>query len=642
MNKTKWFFGVLCATSLLGYAQKQVDSTKVEYLDEVVLTDSKFKLKRENSGKVITKISQEELQNLKGRSIAEIINATSGIEINGTKSNAGQNLAYYVRGGRNRQVLVLIDGIALTDPSQISNDYDLRLLNADQVESIEILKGAASTLYGTGAATAVINVTLKKAAKESVKANFQSIIGTNQSQNEDNFALNDFRNNISFNGTLNKFNYLASFGNQYTSGLSAISSGTERDAFNAINGNLKLGYQINDAFKINTYASFDKFKAEFDDAFSNIDTDDLSRTNQYRFGINSEYIYKNGSVTLNGAYNNVERTIQSSFPAEFYSNSFVGDLFNRYSFNDKIFTVIGLNVQQNEMESFVIPFGSSNLQQSIDPNDATFTILDPYLNLVYISDFGLNINAGARLNNHSEYGSHLVYNFNPSYRKNFNFGYIKALASYSTAYITPSLYQLYEPTYGNADLMPEENATIEGGFEVSFKDKGLISIVYFNRKEENFVDFVDLGNFVFQYNNIIEKFTASGFEFTLNYNILPKLDLNANATYTKVEEELNLRIPKLKINTKLDYKIFESTFLSLSYQFNDERNDVVFNSSTFTNDDVLLDSYSILDFYVSHAILNNKLKLFANLTNILNEEYQEISGFSTRGRNINLGFNLSI
>src|SRR5690606_28408979 len=136
-NKTA-VFGVLAfVMSIVGIAQQlpiaiEGDSTKLEQLDEVVVTDSKFHLKRENSSKVITKITQKELQHLQGKSIAEIINATIGIEINGTNSNAGQNLAYYIRGGRNRQVLVLIDGIAVTDPSHIANDYDLRLLNTGQ------------------------------------------------------------------------------------------------------------------------------------------------------------------------------------------------------------------------------------------------------------------------------------------------------------------------------------------------------------------------------------------------------------------------------------------------------------------------------------------------------------------------------
>ena len=184
MNKTKVFGILYFGMSMFGFAQQQQDSTKVQHLDEVVITDSKFKLKRENSGKVITKITQAELQHLQGKSIAEVINTTAGIEINGTKSNAGQNLNYYIRGGRNRQVLVLIDGVALTDASQIANDYDLRLLNADQVESIEVLKGDSSTLYGSGAATAVINIKLKEASKKAIAASFRSVLGSNQSQKE--------------------------------------------------------------------------------------------------------------------------------------------------------------------------------------------------------------------------------------------------------------------------------------------------------------------------------------------------------------------------------------------------------------------------------------------------------------------------
>jgi vitamin B12 transporter len=393
---------------------------------------------------------------------------------------------------------------------------------------------------------------------------------------------------------------------------------------------------------MNTYASFDKFKAGFDDAFSGIDTDDVSKTKQYRLGISPELTYTNGSITLNAAYNSIERNIQSSYPAIYKAKSLIGDVFNRYNFNDTFYTVIGVNAQQNDMESFVIPFGSSSLEQSIDSDTATFTIIDPYANVVYVSKDGLNINAGARLNNHSEYGSHLVYSLNPSYRKDISFGYIKGLASFSTAYITPSLYQLFEPTYGNADLKPEENTTIEVGAELHIKDKATFSVVYFNRKEKHFIDFVDLGSFMYQYKNIDTDFTASGVEFTGSYKLSKALGLNANATFTKVEKDLRLRIPELKINARLDYQVCDATFLSVSYQFNDERTDAVFNSTTFMNDEIVLKNYSLLDFYVSHKIAKNKVTLFANVTNILNEDYQELSGYSTRGRNINLGFNLSL
>ncbi len=644
MNKKRNAFGVLClGISLVGFAQQQMDSVQVQQLDQVVITDSKFKLKRENSGKVITKITQAELQHQQGKSIAEIINATAGIEINGTKSNAGQNLNYYVRGGRNRQVVVLIDGVALTDASQISNDYDLRLLNANQVESIEILKGASSTLYGSGAATAVINIKLKEASKKPISANFRSVIGSNQSQNDKAYHAEDFRNSVSVNGTVNKFNYLASFGNQFTNGLSSLSSiETDKDAFNAINGNFKLGYEFSNAFKMNLYGSFDDFKADFDDSYSGSEIDDVFETDQYRIGISPEFKYKNGSITLNAAYNNTKRTINSSYPAIYKAESFVSDVFNRYQFNNKFYTVQGLNLQKNNMESFAIPYGSSDFEQSIDPDKAKFTIIDPYANVVYISDFGLNINAGARLNNHSEYGSHLVYSLNPSFKKTMNFGYIKALTSYSTAYITPSLYQLFEPTYGNTNLKPEENTTIELGTELNIKDKALFSIVYFNRKETNFINFVDLGSYVYKYKNVDDSFNANGIEFTGDFVLSKELKIKSNATYTHVEDDLNLRIPEIKVNASILYNVSNRTFMSLSYQFNDERTDAVFNDITYATDQITLNSYDLLDFYISHKLINNKILLFANVTNILNEKYEELYGYSTLGRNVSLGLNISL
>ena len=148
-------------------AQQKQDSITVNELDEVVISDSRFKLKRENSGKTVIKISAKELEKSQGKTMAEIINSKSGIEINGSRSNAGQNLGYFVRGGNNRQVLIIIDGIQVSDPSQIANDYDLRLIDLNQIESIEIIKGASSTLYGNSAATTVINITSKKASKKS-------------------------------------------------------------------------------------------------------------------------------------------------------------------------------------------------------------------------------------------------------------------------------------------------------------------------------------------------------------------------------------------------------------------------------------------------------------------------------------------
>ena len=67
-----------------------------------------------------------------------------------------------IRGSNNYQVLILVDGVRVSDPSRIDNDFDFNFLSLDQIDSIEILKGGASTLYGSAAAAAVINITTKK------------------------------------------------------------------------------------------------------------------------------------------------------------------------------------------------------------------------------------------------------------------------------------------------------------------------------------------------------------------------------------------------------------------------------------------------------------------------------------------------
>jgi len=231
-KKTNAFLALGVLFSMHAVAQEQ--APKVETLEEVVLTDSRFELKRENSGKTVITISQEEIEKNQGRSVAELINTKSGIEINGSRSNAGQNLGVFVRGGRNRQVLVIIDGVQVSDPSQINGEYDLRLLSLGNIEKIEVIKGAASTLYGSGAAAAVINITTKKAGDDAVNVVLNSSVGTNQSQDDQDYRLSDFNNSVNINGTLNKFTYKAGYNQQFTDGLSAaiVEDGEgERDDF---------------------------------------------------------------------------------------------------------------------------------------------------------------------------------------------------------------------------------------------------------------------------------------------------------------------------------------------------------------------------------------------------------------------------
>ncbi len=614
MKKRTISFGALALLCTAGFAQE------VQELDEVVVTDSRFELKRENSGKTVIKITSEELEKNQGKTLAEVINTKSGIEIGGSRSNAGQNLGYYIRGGGNRQVLVLIDGVQMSDPSSIYNDFDLRLVDLSQVESVEIVKGAASTLYGNAAATAVINITTKKTADKPLSATFRSSIGTNQSHNDQDYDLADFSNSVAVSGTSGRVTYQAGFAQQYTDGLSAAVSGTERDPFSRFNTNVKVGYKATERFSVDVFGNYDKFKADIDgytnEGFS--DTSDRSLSKQYRTGIAPRFTYGNGSVQASVAYNKIERETISDFPSAYDANSLVVDLYNKYNFNDRFYTIVGVNYIRSEAEF---------------DRDRDFTITDPYANVVWVSGFGLNMNAGARLNNHSDYGTHFTYNLNPS----FTFplqekSYIKALGSFSTSYIAPSLSQLYGDFGPNPDLEPEEDRTLEGGLEYG-SGAWRLSALYFNRKEENRIDYllINPDNFGYQYRNVMGNFTVNGVETELSVKPVDFLQLDANYTFTENRDQVALRIPKHKVNATAGFTLCPTTFVSVNYQYVDDRLD---------SGVILMDSFSTFDAYISHSILKNKMKLFANVSNIFNEDYVELVGYTTRGRNVRVGFSL--
>jgi vitamin B12 transporter len=604
-------------------AQQEQDSTRTLQLDEVVVSDSRFELKRENSGKTVVTISQKELEQNQGRSVAEIINTKSGIEINGSRSYAGQNLSTFVRGGNNRQVLVIIDGIQVSDPSGISAEYDLRLLNAAQIENIEILKGAASTLYGNSAATAVINITTKKATQEGLVLDVISSFGTNQTEADQNYNISDFSSTFNITAKHGKLSVLASGGHQFTDGLSAA-IGTEPDVVSRIDGTIKVGYQFSEHFDVNASAFYNKLNSDYDNGFPIEDADFYFTSEQSRFGLSSAYRYENGSINVHTAFNQITRAFESSFPATYDSQSYVLDVFNKYTFSENIHTIVGFNYIDSK---------------TLFSEDYSSNTIDPYINAVYVGEQGINVNAGVRLNNHSEYGSNFIYNINPSYRIRINDGYLKFMGSYATSYIAPNLSQLYGPFGANPDLGPEEDTTIEGGLEFKVSDAFAINAVYFNRTEDDRIQYQTINPVTFesQYRNSAEIVHFNGVEVGLNSELAQGLTFDANYTYTNSKEELALRVPKSKINATIGYAIKEKTFVGLSYQYVSDRTDTDF--ATFSQ--VTLDSFSLVNLQLKHQFCTN-LSAFLAVDNLLNEEYTELVSYSTKGQNVRLGFKLSL
>lgn len=627
------------------FAQQKDSITSPTPLDEVVISDSKFALAKEKSGKVITKITSEDLKKREGQSIASVLNSVAGVEINGSQSVAGKNLGYYIRGGKNSQVLILIDGIPVTDASGISFEYDLRLLPAEQVESIEIMKGAASTLYGSGAATGVINITLKKSGKEAIQGNGYFNAGTNNTAFTSKTSLQDYNQGFSVNGNVNKVNYFASLNSTETTGMSQIASPNENvvyeeDRFSRINYLAKLGYKATDKLTLDFFGNFDKINNDYDGGFDNTGTNDVSenqsKSEQYRFGFLPKYKYNKGQFILNSSFNKMVRSYKELDTysgtvglSQYESRSVNVDGYNKYEFSKSLFLVTGAQYQFHDMNSET-PYGG------VAKESAKFNMIDPYITAVFNSKFGLNVNAGARLNIHSEYGNQLVYNLNPSF--DFESLPLKVLASYSTAFVTPSLYQLYSE-YGNTVLTPEKNSTIEAGFETQLFDKKIrFSAVGFYREQNNFIGFSS----AYKYINIDGTNKAKGVETEITFTINKNIKWFSNYTFTQVDEALDRLIPKHKLNSSFDFQINKSVFFNANYQYVDSRNDAFFDGNTYATQKIVLDSYQLVNATVRYELVKNRLSILGTATNILNADFVENVGYSSLGRNYKLGLTINL
>ena len=260
MNKKFIGLSVFTLATAFAYAQES-DTLKVTNLKEVVVSDTKFAQSKEKSGKIIEVITAEDLANKQGQSLLNVLSQVAGVEVNGNQSANGKNQGIYIRGGRNRQVAIYIDGVPVTDASNINLEYDLRLLPVDQIERIEILKGSSSALYGTGAATGVINVVLKKAVKKSINGSAYFSIGTQNDANKSDLDANDFNQGFSINGNLGKVSYLTSLNSTETKGFSeAAGENYEPDSFSRINFMQKIGIQVNDKLSLDFFGNYDKLK----------------------------------------------------------------------------------------------------------------------------------------------------------------------------------------------------------------------------------------------------------------------------------------------------------------------------------------------------------------------------------------------
>jgi len=604
---------LLCVNSFKLLAQRTViDSLTVQStnLEEVVVSDSRFPLKRSQSGKPIVKINADEISKFQGLGLSELVRQYAGIEIIGSQSYAGQNKTISFRGGRNRQVLILIDGIRVSDPSRIDNDFNLNFLSLDQIESIEIMKGASSTLYGSSAATGVIQIQTKK-VETGFRASLQSSFGSDQNQ-DSSFDINLFKNIMDLSYGTGKINAKAYAFSHETNGMSAV-IGPELDPFSHYNIGASIRFKPNAKFDLRSGYDRSSINSDYDNSFPIEDSNFKLITNMDRFHISPDYNYTNGGASLKFGHQKITRDFQSAYPFQTQGENTQIELNNRYVFRSKFYSVVGSLYQKLKADYE----GGQELSQT-----------DFFGNVVAVFSERFRLNIGGRLNSHSTYGNHFTYSINPSFQLVQNDKQsLKFLGAHSSAFIAPSLYQLYDPYSGNEDLEPEENTSFETGLEYVISDWNM-SATYFYRNENPSLIY-DLSTY--RYENAQEEATYSGMEIQFSGSLADKLRLNQQTTFTSTKDGDLRYLPKFSSQTALSYSFNTNRQLSLRFQAVGER----FGLDNTT----LLEGYELFHLSYRNDLKNIPLTFSIHATNIFNTNYVEIEQYSTRGRNFIVALN---
>ena len=174
MNKRKKH--LLCLAlggSLLFGASQPAAAEEVEEfsMEEYVVTASRMPTKRTETAANVTVVSREEIERKNMTTVAEAL-TEAGVQVSLEGGSAGDNAAVILNG--DKRVVILVDGRKLNQDQRTDNSslgYSLSMLpDLNSIEKIEVVRGAASALYGSEGVGGVINVITRKGSEEKTVA----------------------------------------------------------------------------------------------------------------------------------------------------------------------------------------------------------------------------------------------------------------------------------------------------------------------------------------------------------------------------------------------------------------------------------------------------------------------------------------
>ena len=551
-----------------------------------------------------------------------------------------------LRGQPKRYSTVYLNGIKLSDPSTPSNDYYFGNLMNNSLETVEVLKGSQSTLYGHGAIAGAINLYTKKGKEGHHQAG---------AINAGSFGTRNM--NLSYDGKEDNFDYFFEASKFSSDGISARIDDDEKDRYRNDNYVANIGYQISDQIRTETYINYTDTFLEYD-AVGLSSTDDNSSDDQQTL-FSTKLILNNGNLLNTIAYNKtyfLRETVtgyESATPAKqmHEGQRDALSLVGKYNLDLDTKVVYGLEYEMDKAEipsNYTTQSGSSSYHSAIYAK-AGEEIDSQYVDLQFRPLEKFYSTIGLRRDHHSIAGAYNTGRATFSYKLNNN---SKIRSSFGTGLRFPSLNEYYfgASVVDLSTLVPEESTSFDFGIDKNIPQHALsFSATVFNVEYENYIggwaSNTDNGNSYVQKNTSATN-KSHGIELSSNWK--PMKDLNINFGYTFTDshdgstcsnsgdsciDEMNVRIPKNAFSSTIIKSFNKDITGTVQFKYVGERRDYGGSDNGFAQ--VILEDYSLLNLYADYK-LQNDYKLNFSLKNLLDENYNEALNYSTPGRSMNL------
>ena len=597
------FFTLLLSFLIPEYSHSQelnTNSLNSSEIENITIRSTRIPAGAKDIGSSLYIISEDQIKARGFKDAIDAISSAPGVtsKQNGSFGGVG---TIRIRGASSSQTLVLVDGVPVNDASSPAGGYNFEYLNTSNIQSIEVLKGSQSTLWGSDAIGGVINIYTKQPESTSFGASAE--IGS--------FGLKRGSADINFSGSNSRFRVSTS-----KTSVDGISKADERDGNSEDDGFESESYSMSGSIDLESLTlkgslSYMESQVEYD-SYGFVtgvqDGDEKSNTDEFIGSIAAFF------DLFDGKLQNSIFISQSDINRDYYSNG-------SFSFGAEgkreLIRYQG-NIEVNDFNK--IAFGLESEESQVDADEST---IDGSF-LLY--EFRLNnkiiISTGIRNDDHEGFGSKTTRRISGTFKPSDN---LIIRSSWGEGFKVPTIFQstyfCCGATIANSSIRPETSTSYDFGFELFFNEMNSnFSITYFDQ------DINDQINFSFGiggYENI-DKVNSKGFEVALDYQISKLMSLYLNYSY----------IDSVDGNgSSLFYVAKDSGEAGLIYEPNNSYSGSIiarYNGSESS-------SYGKIDSWIRFDVngsyrLSGANELYFRIENLLDEEYQQIFGYGTPER----------